>query len=431
MAIFKNLFLYFSIVITIGITGCHDKMFVEETLNNPVFMSYEDLRSAVLISPPQVLQKPGKIYFKDHLIFVNEQLKGIHVIDNKNPENPEFVAFIKIPGNVDIAVRDDILLADSYIDLVAIDISNPEDIEEVGRLKGIFPPVFPPINNQYGINTDELKGESGVVIGWEVEKVLIEIKRNDWWGPYPFPIFNDQLGFREFSSSKVSSGGGGTTFGIGGSMARFTLYSDYLYAVDDANLRIINVIDPAQMFKEDSLMLTWRGLETIFQYENKLFFGTQTGMLVYDITDPVNPVKISEFNHIQSCDPVVVEGDLAYVTLSSGNSCNRGVDRLDIIDLSDITDPQLLKSYAMTNPHGLGIDDNTLFICDGADGLEIYNSEDPYDLQLIAHFPGIHAWDVIPVQGLLLMIGDDGFYQYDYSGPDQIRLISTIPVLAP
>ena len=175
-------------------------------------------------------------------------------------------------------------------------------------------------------------------------------------------------------------------------------------------------------------MLTWRGLETIFQYENKLFFGTQTGMLVYDITDPVNPVKISEFNHIQSCDPVVVEGDLAYVTLSSGNSCNRGVDRLDIIDLSDITDPQLLKSYAMTNPHGLGIDDNTLFICDGA---EIYNSEDPYDLQLIAHFPGIHAWDVIPVQGLLLMIGDDGFYQYDYIGPDQIRLISTIPVLAP
>ena len=65
---------------------------------------------------------PGKIYFKEGYIFINEELKGIHVIDNRNPENPQNIGFIEIPGNVDIAIKNNTLYADSYIDLGAIDI---------------------------------------------------------------------------------------------------------------------------------------------------------------------------------------------------------------------------------------------------------------------------------------------------------------------
>ena len=140
------------------------------------------------------------------------------------------------------------------------------------------------------------------------------------------------------------------------------------------------------------------------------------------------PGFISELNHIQSCDPVVVQGDLAYVTLRTGNNCGRGVNRLDIVDLKDITLPVIIKSYDMSNPHGLGIDSNTLFVCDGTDGLKVYNAVDPIRLKKTAEFPEIHAWDVIPVNGLLFMIGEDGFFQYDYSGPDDINLVSSILV---
>ena len=66
----------------------------------------------------------GKIYFKDHYIFVNEYQKGIHVIDNEDPRNPQIIKFIEIPGNVDMAIADDILYADSYVDLLSIDISD-------------------------------------------------------------------------------------------------------------------------------------------------------------------------------------------------------------------------------------------------------------------------------------------------------------------
>ena len=51
--------------------------------------------------------------------------KGIHILDNTTPANPKNVAFIDIPGNMDLAVKGDILYADLYTDLVTLDISNP------------------------------------------------------------------------------------------------------------------------------------------------------------------------------------------------------------------------------------------------------------------------------------------------------------------
>ena len=49
----------------------------------------------------------------------------------------------------------------------------------------------------------------------------------------------------------------------------------------------------------------------------------------------------------------------------------------------------------------------------------------------IAHFPDIKTYDVIPYNGLLMMVGSDGLYQYDYSDLANISLISRIPVVQP
>ena len=88
--------------------------------------------------------KPGKIYFKDQYMYINEYQKGIHVVDLSDPANPALKAFIKIPGNVDMAIKDNMLYADSYIDLVLIDISNPEQPNEVKRIEEMFEYVIPP-----------------------------------------------------------------------------------------------------------------------------------------------------------------------------------------------------------------------------------------------------------------------------------------------
>jgi hypothetical protein len=101
-----------------------------------------------------------------------------------------------------------------------------------------------------------------------------------------------------------------------------------------------------------------------------------------------------------------------------------------VLDISDITQPVRISIVPMTEPYGLGIDDDMLFICDGSDGLKIYDAADKKHIALhqLGHFKDIQARDAIPVNGYLFVIGEDGFSQYDYSDPAHIERVSFIPV---
>jgi hypothetical protein len=103
---------------------------------------------------------------------------------------------------------------------------------------------------------------------------------------------------------------------------------------------------------------------------------------------------------------------------------------LDIVNIKDITKPTLVISYFMTNPYGLGKSGDLLFICDGNAGLKVYNSADPKTLlgNLIFTYPNIQAYDVIPIGKLLVLIGADGLFQYDYSDVKNITLLSKIQI---
>ena len=91
------------------------------------------------------LKNPGKIYFKDNYIFIVEELKGIHVFDNSNPASPVKKTFVNFPGVVDISISGYIMYADSYVDLVVLDVQNIDNIKEVGRINDIFPYTVPPM----------------------------------------------------------------------------------------------------------------------------------------------------------------------------------------------------------------------------------------------------------------------------------------------
>jgi hypothetical protein len=154
--------------------SCKDQYTEVFTANSPIYMSYDDLRAAVKMNAPRELENPGKIYFKDGYIFINEELKGIHIIDNRNPASPQNLGFIDVPGNVDIAVKNNILYADSYIDLVAIDIADVNNPAEVNRVKDIFPYTTPPYDDDYRVA--QVDPEEGVVIGWEIKRVRQEME---------------------------------------------------------------------------------------------------------------------------------------------------------------------------------------------------------------------------------------------------------------
>jgi hypothetical protein len=218
--------------------------------------------------------------------------------------------------------------------------------------------------------------------------------------------------------------------GIGGSMARFTIMKDHLYSIDNSNMMVFDISNLDNPVPGAKLNIGW-GIETIFPYKDNLFIGTQTGMIIYDNSDPDFPTHLSTFSHIMSCDPVVVENDIAYVTLRSGTDCrNNFTNQLDVIDVSNLKNPVLLKTYPMTNPHGLGIDNGVLFICEGTAGLKVFDATDINQISshLLAYFGDIHAYDVIPYNNNLIMIGESGLYQFDYSDKENIKFISMIPI---
>ena len=411
-------------------SACTDKIFETFTANAPVYLSYTELRSAVKMTSAREMNNPGKIYFKDNFIFINEKMKGVHVFDVSDPKNPQNKGFIEIPGNVDIAIKDNILYADSYVDLVSIDVSSFSAIKEVGRVQKVFPYTLPVYDTKYPVaQLDETKG---VVTEWEVKSVRQELEQRYYPVYYNYDAIKMDSGFFTNSGISSSSGSTGTTYGVGGSMARFGLYKNLLYIVNQSSLLTFKLNTNSDVTLLNTKYVSWN-VETIFITDDHLFLGTQSGLIVMALDVPENPIQIGTFAHMTSCDPVVIKGDLAFVTLKGGTTCRGGIlNQLDVLQMSNSYSKfTLLKSYPMYGPQGLGIDGDLLFLCDGDAGLKIFNAADPLTISqnLIASFPSINAYDVIPMNKYLFMIGEKGFMLYDYTNIQNIKQIGIIPVV--
>ncbi len=209
----------FSLLIILGLGSCKDEVVRTHTFHvmTPVSISVGDLRKQTLsVDKPHELSSPGKIYIYQNFLFINETRKGIHVVDNTDPASPRFINFINIPGNIDLAVNNNILYADSYVDLVAFDITNPTQIQLVKRVENVF-------DNQY------IDVQKGIIRAFK-DTVITRVSTNEV----------NELSKSEmtFSDSFGASASLGQSYGTGGSTARFTLMSENLYTVTENSLKL-------------------------------------------------------------------------------------------------------------------------------------------------------------------------------------------------
>ncbi len=401
-------------------SSCTDKCKETRTYRRYSSVSFTGLqvRDGVQSEAARTMSKPGKIYTKDGFLFVNEQKQGLHVIDNTDPTNPKIIAFLKIPGNGDIAIRNNILYADSYMDLLAFDLTNIRAIKLLKRIQNVFPSgSFEGAYWWYNTQNDILYDQN-------IDYVTETTETNCEEGS------STSIGVVSFASPSASASSDNNTNGVAGSMSRFALYDQYLYMVSSSQMQLVNITNPAEPKLGTKIPLSWN-IETIFPYKDKLFIGSQSGMYIYDNANPEKPKQLSVFQHARVCDPVVVSGNTAYVTLRSGTTCQGFTNQLEVVDITNLTNPTLLKTYPMRNPYGLGVDFPNLFICEGAYGLKSFDASDPMNVDLRQYIDNVNAFDVIPLNKSLLMIGQDGLYQYDYSNPRQLRQLSKIPVNRP
>ena len=417
---------YFLQLLTIVITasilqGCvKDSLKTTYTYYMPVYESKAQVLQNIKSAAPQPLQNTGKLFLLGNYIFVNEINKGVHIIDNSNPASPKNVSFISIPGNIDIAVKNNTLYADLYTDMVTLDISNTANVS----LKKITPAVFPERDYANGFTSDSTK----YIVDWKKGETTDkrDLQQNEFmsssvlWTSSSQPQINASM-----SSGKI---------GVGGSMARFTIVNNYLYTVGRSDLTAYNISTSINPVRENVKSLGWN-IETIYPFKDKLFIGSQTGMSVYSIADPANPSFLSNFSHACFNDPVIADEQYAYVTLravANATPC-RGIiaaqtNELDIVNVSNIMQPSLVKIYNMVEPKGLSKDGDYLFICDGKAGLKVYNAADVQNLKLIKTIDNINPFDIICQSGNAIVVADEGIYQFDYSNIQNIEMISKISI---
>ncbi|MDP4213559.1 MAG: hypothetical protein Q8926_13110 [Bacteroidota bacterium] len=411
------------LILLIGSNGClKDKVTNTYQIQTPVYETLTQARSVIKAGGGSPLQAPGKIVVYKNYIFLNEESKGVHVVDNTNPALPKNISFINIPGNIDISVKDDILYADeAYGDLVAIDIKNPSR----AVVKKYIPQIF---NTYYNSGTTLNPDSVQVITGWITRDTTLNVAS----GNMPQLYYSGVVcsGCTSFLAAAPGANSGNGTKAVNGSTSAFAISNNDLYALSyGSRINVVDISSAANPDLVNQVNLT-DYTQTIYPFGNKLFLGAYDGMSIFDISDPSTPVKQGSFAHVRTCDPVITDGQHAFVTLRSGTTCQGYTNELDVLDITDLSNPVLLKTYPLTNPRGLCKDGDLLFICDGTDGLKIYDAADINHLTPIKATGGFEANDVIAGNGIAIVLAADGLYQFDYSDIQNIHQISKIDVHA-
>ncbi|HTR31292.1 MAG TPA: hypothetical protein VMH27_18600, partial [Puia sp.] len=192
--------------------GClKDRVIETYKIYEPIYAPKASVLAAINADPGTPVSQPGQLYIKGSYIFLNDVDRGIHVIDNSDPRHPVQTAFLNIPGNLNIGIRNNILYADMYADVLAIDISNLHQVKIIGMLRNFFSSREYFADTNYVVANWVIRDTSVVPQGY----AIIPHTRNVI-NPGGLPVYYDLA-----NASAAAGGASGT--GTAGSNAVMTL----------------------------------------------------------------------------------------------------------------------------------------------------------------------------------------------------------------
>jgi hypothetical protein len=380
----------------------------------PTIKSLSQIRANVSVTGAKATSSDGKIYVSENYLFYIAQEEGVHIYNNQNPASPVNTAFINLEGVHDIAIKGNYLYADNFVDLLVFDISNINNITLVQTVENSisFFPTYPSEAEYYDYTVNPVEGE--IITGF---KLKLKNRPNE-----SQVIFaNDALAGFESSA--------GNNIGTGGSYAKFQINNNALYTIDSYQLNVFNITNPENTFFDKSVSMNiWINggiFETLFIQKETLFVGATSGMYTVDASDEFNPNFVGGFSHATACDPVVVAGNTAYITVRGGSTCGAIEDQVNVIDVTDIANPTLLSTTLLAQPYGLGIRNGVLYVCCGSNGLKVFNAANSSNLTLQNTY-NENVKDVIPLNSHLIVVGTNKIIQYNYGANFTLVPISEI-----
>jgi hypothetical protein len=203
--------------------------------------------------------------------------------------------------------------------------------------------------------------------------------------------------------------------GKGGSLARSTIINKTMYFVDNSTIQVYDLSVASDPKLVNKINITNSNtIETIYALGKYLYLGSSNGMFIYDISNKFSPRYLSMATHVSGCDPVVSDGKYAYVTVRNSSACNRfnTINILEIFDVTNPSQPNRLSTLSLTEPIGLAIDGDILFVCDQS-ALKVIDVSNRRNPNVIKSIPS-NAYDIIIDGNNILTVGYDGITQYEY-----------------
>jgi len=167
----ENIFYLTIVFVLVIFSGCfkQDATGFDGFGKMPIYKAIEELDDITNLEP-QINQQSGPIFLLDSLFFMTEFKKGIHVYDIGDSTQIRNLTFIQIPAVTDFTIEGHYLYADSWRDLVTINIADLYNIKLLSRQTDVFEPLlYPALYNGFFECVDLNRG---AVVGWE--DVLLE-----------------------------------------------------------------------------------------------------------------------------------------------------------------------------------------------------------------------------------------------------------------
>lgn len=384
-----------------------NKEYVTYTIHRPVYAIKQEVKDNARLQEPTVLKNLGNFVLYGNAMYVVERNKGIHVIDYSNPSSPVNKGFVPVPGNTGVSIKNDVLYADCYTDLFVFQLNNGGSLELKNN-----------ISNAFVSRGSEGTAANVIALTWIDKDTTVAtsaVKADE--------TTSNQSSGQNGRQSSNNTGGGNTS--VGSSMAVFTIIKNHLYAVDNMSLRAFSIENAVNPFLQTTTQVGGN-IETIFPLGDRLFIGSNSGMFIYDVTAPSVPTFVSQLNHVRSCDPVIADEKFAYVTLRSGTSCGGFTNQMDVINIEDIVNPVLLRSYPFSNPHGLDKDGNVMFVCDGNSGLKVVDASDVNNIITRKTLSVGNVLDVVALNRLAFVMLDNSIQIYSYDAAFNVQQLGSL-----
>jgi hypothetical protein len=114
-----------------------------------------------------------------------------------------------------------------------------------------------------------------------------------------------------------------------------------------------------------------------------LVAARRSGLFIYDVTDPPSPRLLSQYRPGHWTRGVASEGGVAYLSVSM----TKGASRVHVLDISDPSDPQLIKRLETPGvAQRLAVSFPYLYVADRQAGLRIYDISTPAEPRFISRF---------------------------------------------